>query len=63
VVIDADRDGRITLKDSRLIARAVEQVELEHPNLIGGMGLYTSRRYRTPYVHIDARGTRSRWRG
>lgn len=63
VVIDADRDGRITLKDERLIARAVEEVEREHPLLVGGMGLYTSRRYRTPYVHIDARGKRSRWRG
>ena len=63
VVIDADRDGRITMKDERLIARAVEDVERDHPELVGGMGLYTSRRYRTPYVHIDARGKRSRWRG
>jgi hypothetical protein len=30
---------------------------------VGGLGLYTSRRYRTPYVHIDARGKRSRWQG
>lgn len=63
VVIDADRDGRITMKDEKLVARAVEDVEHEHPDLIGGMGLYTSRRFRVPYVHIDARGTRSRWRG
>jgi uncharacterized protein YcbK (DUF882 family) len=63
VVIDADRDGRITMKDIRIITRAVEQVEKEHPALIGGMGLYTSKRYRTPYVHIDARGNRSRWKG
>jgi len=63
VVIDADRDGRITMKDERLVARAVEDVERDHPDLMGGMGLYTSRQYRTPYVHIDARGKRSRWRG
>ena len=63
VVIDADRDGRITMKDIRIITRAVEQVEKEHPALVGGMGLYTSKRYRTPYVHIDARGNRSRWKG
>jgi len=63
VVIDADRDGRITMKDIRIITKAVEEVEREHPELIGGMGLYTSRRYRTPYVHIDARGERSRWHG
>jgi uncharacterized protein YcbK (DUF882 family) len=63
VVIDADRDGRITSKDGRLITRAVDDVEREHPNLVGGLGMYTSRKYRTPYVHIDARGKRSRWRG
>lgn len=63
VAIDADGDGRVTLRDEVLVARAVEQVESEHPELVGGLGLYTSRHYRTPYVHIDARGKRSRWTG
>jgi hypothetical protein len=63
VAIDADGDGRVTLKDEIIVARAVEQVEDEHPELVGGLGLYTSRRYRIPYVHIDARGKRSRWKG
>jgi hypothetical protein len=63
VVIDADGDGRITLADSRIVASAVDSVEEAHPDLVGGLGLYTSDRYRTPYVHIDARGHRSRWRG
>jgi uncharacterized protein YcbK (DUF882 family) len=62
VVIDADRDGRITMKDIKLIVKAVDQVEKEHPGLVGGVGQYVSRHYRTPYVHIDARGTRSRWK-
>jgi uncharacterized protein YcbK (DUF882 family) len=63
VAIDADGDGRVTLKDEAIVARAVDQVENEHPDLIGGLGLYTSRHYRTPYVHIDTRGKRSRWKG
>jgi uncharacterized protein YcbK (DUF882 family) len=63
LAIDADGDGRVTIKDAVLVARAVNQVEDEHPDLVGGLGLYTSRRYRTPYVHIDARGKRSRWKG
>lgn len=63
VAIDADGDGRVTLRDELIVARAVEQVEAEHPELVGGLGLYTSRNYRTPYVHIDARGKRSRWTG
>jgi uncharacterized protein YcbK (DUF882 family) len=63
VAIDADGDGRLDARDSRLVARAVDAVERDHPDLVGGMGLYTSPRYRTPYVHIDARGRRARWRG
>ena len=63
VAVDANFDGRYTAADSRLVALAVEMVEKDHPDLSGGMGIYTSRRYRTPYVHIDARGKRARWRG
>lgn len=63
VAIDANADGRLTAADGRIVARAVETVERAHPDLAGGLGLYTSRRYRTPYVHIDARGARARWRG
>jgi uncharacterized protein YcbK (DUF882 family) len=63
IVIDADGDGRITRSDSKIIATAVDSVEEVHPDLVGGLGVYTSNRYRTPYVHIDARGHRSRWRG
>jgi hypothetical protein len=63
IVIDADGDGRITRADSKIVASAVDSVEEAYPDLIGGLGIYTSARYRTPYVHIDARGHRSRWRG
>jgi hypothetical protein len=62
VTIDANFDGRFTALDARLVALAAEMVERQHPDLVGGIGLYTSRRYNTPYVHIDARGTRARWR-
>ncbi len=63
VAIDADGDRRVTLKDEVLIIRAVDQVEDEHPELVGGLGMYVSRRYSAPYVHIDVRGTRTRWKG
>ncbi len=63
VAIDANGDGRYTIADSRLVGLAVDVVERNHPELIGGFGLYSGPRYRTPYVHIDARGTRARWRG
>jgi len=63
IVIDADGDGRLTRSDSKIVAGAVDSVEESHPDLVGGLGVYTSNRYRTPYVHIDTRGHRSRWRG
>lgn len=63
VAIDANFDGRFSREDSRLVAAAVERVELAHPELVGGLGLYLSSRYSSGYVHIDARGRRARWRG
>ena len=63
LAIDADFDGRITMTDELLVMLAVERVEEKNPDLVGGLGLYYSRRYPTPYVHIDARGKRTRWKG
>ncbi len=63
VTFDADGDGRTTRADITAIVQAVDSVEAEYPALVGGLGIYTSRRYATPYVHIDTRGERIRWRG
>ena len=63
VQIDADGDGKITMRDEIRVMLAVERVERAHPDLVGGLGIYTSRRYKTPYLHIDARGKKSRWHG
>jgi hypothetical protein len=63
VAIDANGDGRIDRRDARLVAQAVDSVEAQFPALIGGVGVYTSSRYNQPYVHIDVRGSRVRWRG
>ncbi len=62
VTMDANGDGRISVMDSKMVGLAVEIVELKHPELVGGLGMYTSRRTGS-YVHIDARGQRVRWRG
>ncbi len=63
VAIDANGDGKYTAMDTRMVGLAVEIVELKHPGLVGGLGIYTSGHTRTTYVHIDARGRRARWRG
>lgn len=63
VAIDADGDGRMTIFDAYQVERAVDWVEKLHPELAGGLGVYSSHRFSTPYCHIDARGERKRWRG
>jgi len=63
IAMDANGDGRYSAIDSRMVGLAVEIVELKHPHLVGGLGVYTSGHTRTTYVHIDARGKRARWRG
>ena len=63
VAIDADGDGRFTIFDAYQVERAVDWVEGNAPELAGGLGVYSSSKWSTPYVHIDARGERKRWRG
>ncbi len=64
IAIDANNDGRLTEIDARLVAAAAEAVERKHPDLVGGIGLYiTPDGAGWPYVHIDTRGHRARWRG
>lgn len=58
---DLNRDGRVDLRDARLLASAAERVEAAHPELVGGIGIYPATSAHGPFVHIDVRGTRARW--
>ena len=60
---DLNRDGRVDLADARILAHAAEMVELSHPELVGGIGIYPATSAHGPFVHIDARGKRARWGG
>jgi uncharacterized protein YcbK (DUF882 family) len=60
---DLNRDGRVDLKDARVLADAAETVERRHPELVGGIGIYPATSAHGPFVHIDARGKRARWGG
>jgi len=60
---DLNGDGRVDLRDARILARAAEAVERLHPELIGGIGIYPATGAHGPFVHIDARGSRARWGG
>jgi uncharacterized protein YcbK (DUF882 family) len=58
---DLNRDGRIDVRDTRVILESVERVESANPDLVGGAGLYRGTRSHGPFVHVDVRGTRARW--
>ena len=58
---DLDGDGRVNIKDARFLASVADGVELAHPDLIGGIGVYKPTRAHGPFVHIDARGFAARW--
>ncbi len=58
---DLNRDGRVNFADVRIVLAAVERVEREYPDLVGGVGLYHSNGPRGPFAHIDVRGSRARW--
>jgi uncharacterized protein YcbK (DUF882 family) len=60
---DLNRDGRVDVRDSRFILESVERVEREHPELIGGAGVYIACCGHGPFIHIDTRGYRARWTG
>jgi len=62
LAIDADGDGRVTARDGMLVSLQVEQVEHDYPQLVGGLGLYGNLNG-VPYVHLDVRGKRARWKG
>ncbi len=61
LAIDADGDGRVTWRDGMLVSLQVEQVERDFPQYVGGLGLYGNQNG-VPYVHIDVRGRRARWK-
>ncbi len=60
---DLNHDGRVDVGDARVILTSVEKVEEDHPELIGGAGVYIACCGHGPFIHIDTRGYRARWTG
>jgi hypothetical protein len=58
---DLNHDGRIDSRDARVILDAVEQVERQHEDLVGGVGVYRATHAHGPFAHVDVRGNRARW--
>jgi len=61
VMDDLDGDGKITIRDARVLFEVAEAVEVQHPDLVGGLSAYPANSAHGPFVHIDARGVRARW--
>jgi len=58
---DLNGDGRVDIRDARVIAEAAEQVEKKYPSLVGGIGVYRPTGAHSGFVHLDTRGYRARW--
>lgn len=58
---DLNRDGRVDTRDAMIVIQSVERVESQHPDLLGGAGLYRATPAHGPFVHVDVRGSRARW--
>lgn len=58
---DLNGDGRVNTSDARFLAQIVEQVEQDHPELTGGVGIYSATSAHGPFVHVDVRGVKARW--
>jgi len=61
VMDDLDGDGKVTIRDARVLLAVAEGVELEHPDLVGGLSAYRANSAHGPFVHVDTRGVRARW--
>jgi hypothetical protein len=60
---DLNHDGKTSIADAKVIEAAVDRVDVAHPELIGGAGVYTAAPGHGPFIHIDTRGFRARWSG
>ena len=60
---DLNGDHRVDIRDAQVIQQAAERVEQKHPELVGGVGVYSASSGHGPFTHIDVRGYRARWRG
>ena len=61
LIDDLNADGCVDPADARIVARAADRVEREHPELAGGVSVYPATAAHGPVVHVDTRGTRARW--
>lgn len=59
---DPTSNGLNDLKNPRLLAKLIEEIE-EETGLVGGLGIYDRRKNGSqyPFIHMDTRGFKARW--
>jgi len=60
---DLNGDGRCNLRDARVLYNTIDALDADSvcAGFRGGLGLYGGPGFRTPFVHVDARGEVTRW--
>ena len=58
---DLNGDGRVDTRDVHVLLESVDRVEADHPELVGGAGVYRATKAHGPFLHVDVRGERVRW--
>lgn len=62
---DLTRDGRVDLNDAKFLYDRIDEFFSSPPQskLEGGLGFYPATAVHAPFVHVDVRGTKVRWKG
>ncbi len=61
---DLNNDGAVNIGDADVMASVIAELNKrsEYKGLIGGLGIYGPKPHRGPFIHIDTRGLKARWR-
>jgi uncharacterized protein YcbK (DUF882 family) len=62
---DLNRDGHVDVADARFLYDRIEEwfAGKAGQKLEGGLGFYPATAAHPPFVHVDVRGTKARWKG
>ena len=62
---DLNRDGRVDIADSKFLYDRIEEwfSDKSFQKFEGGLGFYPATSAHPPFVHVDVRGTKARWKG
>uniref|UniRef100_A0A7C6AAW8 Peptidase M15A C-terminal domain-containing protein n=1 Tax=candidate division WOR-3 bacterium TaxID=2052148 RepID=A0A7C6AAW8_UNCW3 len=62
MIDDLNGDGRCDSRDSKILFDLANELDMERPDLVGGLGWYRKVGRIGPCIHIDVRGKPTRWR-